>query len=45
MNVPRLNWIPKNVAPDGIAAEVALVSGPRTVTSVVSASRVTTISQ
>jgi hypothetical protein len=45
MNVPRLNWIPKNSASPGIGAVEALVSGPRTVSRAVPRWRVTTISQ
>ena len=45
MNVPRLNWIPKNSASSGIGAVVAFVSGPRTVSRAVPRCRVTTISQ
>jgi len=35
MNVPRLNWIPKNSASWGIGDVVAFVSGPRTVSRAV----------
>lgn len=45
MNVPRLNWIPRNAASGGIAATVARVSGPSTVSSAPPSWRVTTISQ
>jgi hypothetical protein len=45
MNVPRLNWIPKNSASAGIGTVVALVSGPRTVSRAAAHCRVTTISQ
>ena len=45
MNVPRLNWIPKNSASGGTGAVVAVVSGPRTVSRAAPRWRVTTISQ
>ena len=45
MNVPRLNWIPKNSASGGTGAVVAIVSGPRTVSRAAPRWRVTTISQ
>jgi len=45
MNVPRLNWIPKNSASGGTGAVVARVSGPRTVSRAAPRWRVTTISQ
>lgn len=45
MNVPRLNWIPKNSASWGTGDVVALVSGPRTVSRAMPRCHVTTISQ
>ena len=45
MNVPWLNWMPKNSASVGTGAVVARVSGPRTVSHAPSSCRVTTISQ
>ena len=35
MNVPKLNWIPKNSASPGTGAVVAFVSGPRIVSRAV----------
>ena len=45
MNVPRLNWMPKNSASWGTGTVVAFVSGPRTVSRAAPHCRVTTISQ
>ena len=45
MNVPTLNWMPKNSASSGIGTIVAFVSGPRTVSRAAPRCRVTTIAQ